>query len=286
MAVNIKNMISSMSGAASTVPPGWMYDAMTDSYINGKGLRVTQLDIVDHGSLVKAITAIFGTTALQNVQGATSGSNQMASAPGANGPAGPSSAKMTHGPQPSNPAVGDLWADNAGDIYIYTQNGWKSTAVPSGGQTFNASIMPYDPNSINSGSISNGNLTVGKNQSYAFHKPPTNVISIETKLGRISVDTETGDITVPVGVGRDDAIREFWFGFQKHFQPSNNTKYEEEIKYLKRDLAATKASAVLMKKEGEKDANKRVAEKVRKKYGNEKFIMVKPEDLIRFIEEG
>ena len=145
---------------------------------------------------------------------------------------------------------------------------------------------------INASTVSNGgfvaqtidNLSVGTGQSYAFHKPPTNVISIETKLGRISVDTETGDITVPVGVGRDDAIREFWFGFQKHFQPSNKTKYEEEIKYLKRDLAATKASAVLMKQEGEKDANKRVAEKVRKKYGNEKFIMLKPDDLIRFIE--
>ena len=145
---------------------------------------------------------------------------------------------------------------------------------------------------INASTVSNGgfvaqtidNLSVGTGQSYAFHKPPTNVISIETKLGRISVDTETGDITVPVGVGRDDAIREFWFGFQKHFQPSNKTKYEEEIKFLKRDLAATKASAVLMKQEGEKDANKRVAEKVRKKYGNEKFIMLKPDDLIRFIE--
>ena len=145
---------------------------------------------------------------------------------------------------------------------------------------------------INASTVSNGgfvaqtidNLSVGTGQSYAFHKPPTNVISIETKLGRISVDTETGDITVPVGVGRDDAIREFWFGFQKHFQPSNKTQYEEEIKFLKRDLAATKASAVLMKQEGEKDANKRVAEKVRKKYGNEKFIMLKPDDLIRFIE--
>ena len=145
---------------------------------------------------------------------------------------------------------------------------------------------------MNASTVSNGgfvaqtidNLSVGTGQSYAFHKPPTNVISIETKLGRISVDTETGDITVPVGVGRDDAIREFWLGFQKHFQPSNKTKYEEEIKFLKRDLAATKASAVLMKQEGEKDANKRVADKVRKKYGNEKFIMVKPDDLIRFIE--
>ena len=38
--------------------------------------------------------------------------------------------------------------------------------------------------------------------------------------------------------------------------------------------------------EMEKDAAGIIVEKVRKKYGSEKFIMVKPEDLIRFIEEA
>jgi hypothetical protein len=36
----------------------------------------------------------------------------------------------------------------------------------------------------------------------------------------------------------------------------------------------------------EKDAAKPIVEKVRKKYNGEKFIMVKPEDLIKFIEEA
>lgn len=277
MAVNMK--------AASTIPPGWMYDAMTDSYINGKGLRITQLDIMDHGDLTKAIVAIFGTTALQNVKGATSGSNQMSSAPGANGPAGPSYTKHSHGKiAPTTANVGDMWTDSAtGKIYVYAPpNGWVVTAANAANPFMNASIMPYDPNNI-----SNGNLTVGNaTHPYAVHSPPTNVISIETKLGRVSINIETGDITIPVDVGRDDAIREFWLGFQKHFIPSNKAKYEEEIKFLKRDLAGAKASAVLMKQEGEKEASKRVAEKVRKKYGNEKFIMVKPEDLIKFIQEG
>ena len=117
-------------------------------------------------------------------------------------------------------------------------------------------------------------------------KPPTNVISIETKLGRIGVDIETGDITVPVGVGRDDAIREFWFGFQKHFQPSNNSKYETEIEGLKRDYVRLETYYKEKLVNIEKDAAKPIVEKVRKKYGSEKFIMVKPEDLIRFIEEA
>lgn len=229
MAINIKTMKSVMD-TASAVPPGWMYDAMTDSYINGKGLRITQLDIIDHGDLTKAIIAIFGITALQNVKGATSGSNQMASAPGANGPANP----------------------------------------------FMNAPMATD---ISNASITNGTFTVADPK-------PLSVISIETKLGRVSVNIETGDITIPVDVGRDDAIREFWLGFQKHFVPSNKAKYEKEIEDLKRDLAGAKASAVLMKEESVKQASKRVAEKIRKKYNGEKFIMVKPEDLIKFIEES
>lgn len=237
MAINIKAMKGAMvpSGgvAYSAVPPGWNYDARTDQYVDSIGRYVSKQDVDTYGGIIQAILSIHGPMAIQSVQGATSGSNQMVSAPGANGPAGPFSASISS-------------AANVGSLSVV-----------------NAQAQPY-----------------------AFHNPPTSVIAIETKLGRISVDIETGDITVPVGVGRDDAIREFWFGFQKHFVPSNKAKYEEEIKFLKRDLASTKASAVLMKEEGQKNANKRVAEKVRQKYGNEKFIMLKPDDLIRFIEEA
>lgn len=143
---------------------------------------------------------------------------------------------------------------------------------------------PADPFSASiTSNASIGNLTVGNTQQYAFQQP-TSVIAIETKVGRVGINIETGDITIPPGIGRDVAAREFWLGFQEHFQPVNKAQYEEEIKYLKRDLAGVKASAALMKQESEKEASKRVAEKVRKKYGNEKFIMLKPEDLIRFIE--
>ena len=214
---------------ASTVPPGWKFDAMTDSYINGRGLRITQLDIADHGDLTKAIIAIHGASALYVVTGATSGSNQMASPPGANGPAGP----------------------------------------------ITASIMPNNPQK----------LTIS-NKTHTFHNPPTNVVEIVTKVGKIGINIETGDITIPPGIGRKEAIREFWLGFQEHFNPFDKAKYILEIDSLKKELSATKTSATLMKRENEKEASKRVSEKIRKKYGNEKFIMVKPDDLIRFIEEA
>ena len=131
-----------------------------------------------------------------------------------------------------------------------------------------------------------GNLSVSNAQPLTFHQPPTSVISIETKAGRVSVDIETGDITVPVGIGRDEAIREFWFGFQKHFQPSNKAKYESEIEGLKRDYVKLETYYKDKLVSIEKAAAGPIVEKVRKKYGSEKFIMVKPEDLIKFIEEA
>ena len=115
---------------------------------------------------------------------------------------------------------------------------------------------------------------------------PTNVIEIETKLGRVGINTETGDITIPPGIGRDEAIREFWFGFQKVFNPFDKAKYEVEIKKLKDDIQDMKAYYGKALDAAGKKSSSVVAEKVRKKYGNEKFIMVKPEDLIRFIEEA
>ena len=87
-------------------------------------------------------------------------------------------------------------------------------------------------------------------------------------------------------MGRDDAIREFWLGFQKHFQPSSNAKYETEIEGLKRDYVRLETYYKEKLVNIEKDAAKHIGEKLRKKYGNEKFIMVKPEDLIKFIEEA
>jgi hypothetical protein len=183
-------------------------------------------------------------------------------------------ATHSHGQQPANPTFGDLWTDDAGSMYIYTQSGWVETSGAMTGGSVRASISSV------------GDLSVGNGQSYAFHNPPTNVIAIETKLGRVGVNVETGDITIPVGVGRDEAVREFWLGFQKHFVPSNKAKYEKEIAGLKRDYQRLETYYKDKLVNIEKDAAKPIIEKVRKKYGNEKFIMVKPEDLVKFIEEA
>ena len=136
------------------------------------------------------------------------------------------------------------------------------------------------------GNLSIGNVSVSSQQSYTFANPPRSVVEIETKLGRVGINIDTGDITVPPGIGRDEAIREFWFGFQKHFNPFNKAKYEVEIEGLKRDYSRLE-TYYKEKLEGlTKEAAKPIVEKVRKKYGSEKFIMVKPEDLIKFIEEA
>jgi hypothetical protein len=217
---------------------------------------------------------------INTFQGALgSGLGQMAQAPGSNGPAGPRANHTTGIQAPLNPSFGDLWSDGSGSVKVYTQQGWVSVGMTgaagiSSSGSINASIMPYDPNSLSIG-----------NQTYAVaQSPTTSVIAIETKVGRVGINTETGDITIPPGIGRDEAIREFWFGFQKHFQPANKDKYEKEIAGLKSDYQRLENYYKDKLASVGKDAAKPIIEKVRKKYGNEKFIMVKPEDLIKFIE--
>lgn len=183
-------------------------------------------------------------------------------------------ATHSHGQQPANPTFGDLWTDNAGSMYIYTQSGWVETSGAMTGGSVRASISSL------------GDLSVGNGQSYTFANPPTNVIQIETKVGRVGINIETGDITIPPGIGRDEAIREFWFGFQKHFVPSNKAKYEQEIDRLKHHIEVMKDEYEKRFACHKKDGAALVAEKIRKKYNGEKFIMVKPEDLIKFIEEA
>ncbi len=143
---------------------------------------------------------------------------------------------------------------------------------------------PYNPSIVYNGSqddyVSSGGAitaTIQNNQSKN--------ITIQTSLGDIAINLNTGYMSIPPGVGRADAIREFWLGFQKNFQPLEKKSYEDKILTLERELAMAKTSATLMRAENQKEASKRVAEKVAKKYANEKFIMVKPADLIKFIEE-
>ena len=88
--------------------------------------------------------------------------------------------------------------------------------------------------------------------------------TINTKKGDIILDLDNGDITFPIEVGRDEAIQDFWLGFQKHFGKLDKPEPDE----------ATLKDQVKSK----------IIDKVRKKYASEKFIMIKPDDLIKFLE--
>jgi hypothetical protein len=184
----------------------------------------------------------------------------------------------------ASPRIGDTRVSSTGDLEVYTSGGWESVSAINNTPTSIAGAAGFGQAVA---SISNnGNLSIGNpGQSYAIAQPATtSVIAIETKVGRIGVDIDTGDITIPQGIGRDVAIREFWLGFQEHFQPTNKAKYEKEILNLKDKLKQVERAAEDYKKYVNDHVGKFVAEKIRKKYGNEKFIMVKPEDLIKFIE--
>lgn len=172
-----------------------------------------------------------------------------------------------HNYRPSNPKVGDVVV-SSGLTEVYTNHGWVTNHhITSAGAA----------NMVNNGGYAA--ITAAPIQ-------PKSTLAFDTAYGRVTLDIKTGDLTVPVGMSRQDAIRDFWLGFQENFQPTNKAKYEQQIKDLQQDLARVQATAALMRKDDEKEAAKKVAEKIAKKYNGEKFIMVKPEDLIRFIEES
>lgn len=277
MASNIKAMKGTMmpNGAMAymAVPPGWTYDNVSDRYYDIQGRFIENADITKHGTLISAITAIHGGNAvIQN----RSASTTQAVTPPTSG----SYATHSHGQQPANPSFGDLWTDTLGHINVYTQQGWVPVSGNLSAASVSAANIPVPAGSITNGQWAPVGVKIGVGH------PSTNIISIETKLGRISVDTETGDLTVPVGVGRVDAIREFWFGFQEHFRPSNNEKYDNQIAHYKEHIETMKRHYEESVAYHKKDASAIVAEKIRKKYNGEKFIMIKPEDLIKFIEEA
>ena len=105
-----------------------------------------------------------------------------------------------------------------------------------------------------------------------------------TPHGKVKINLDTGDLTFPPGIGRDVAVREFWLGFQENFRGAEKTKYENEIASLKRDISHITQKAEEYKNEVSDFAKKSIVKKIAEKYGNEKFIMIKPADLIKMIE--
>jgi hypothetical protein len=172
---------------------------------------------------------------------------------------------------PNNPAIGDLHTDTSGEVFVYTQQGWISNSgLGATGQITNGQLP-----------ISN-TITNGGHFITAAAVKPSPTITMKGKLGDITINLDTGELTMPPKVGRDDAIRDFWLGFQEYYQPTNKAEYEKKINHLEYDVTEYKR----LWKEAEKNSNKKVADKVRTKYNGQKLIMVKPEDLAKFIEES
>jgi hypothetical protein len=118
---------------------------------------------------------------------------------------------------------------------------------------------------------------------FTINNPPNpNNFIITTDKGVVTLNLKTGDITFPLEIGRDEAIRDFWMGFQKYFTPSD----VDEVAKLKTKLKETEQAAEEYKKYVHEKTIKGVVDKITKKYSNEKFIMTKPADLIKLIEEA
>ena len=166
----------------------------------------------------------------------------------------------------TGPIPGDMRQGQSG-VEIYTASGWQPATGPS------PAPWKYLPSPGSLQSIQSGHpIDVTKN------------LVINTSKGDIILNLSTGDITFPVGLSRDEAIRDFWFGFQKHFPCGNDEHYERSIKLLENELKKQKQKADEYGEYAVKETRKRIAEMIADKYKGEKFIMVRPEDLIKFIE--
>lgn len=152
-------------------------------------------------------------------------------------------------PMPYPPGAVGAQGSNVNKPFSFDINGIYPHGVPTGGLTLN-------------------NFTPGKSE-----------FAVNTIHGLVKINLDTGDLTFPPGIGRDVAVREFWLGFHEHFKTIDKKKYEQQIAEISRkaDEYRNHANDVVKKS---------ILKKITEKYGNEKFIMMKPSDLIKLIEEA
>jgi hypothetical protein len=175
----------------------------------------------------------------------------------------------------------DLWDEEVEDV--------RTTCLPSSQMKgAAASIKPlYDdpmskylyPHGPLGAPNSNGDL------SFTLNKiNPSSEIAVMTPHGQVKINLDTGDLTVPHGIGREEAIRDFWLGFQENFRGADEAKYENEIASLKKDISYITQKADEYRNHANDVVKKSILKKITEKYGSEKFIMIKPADLIKMIE--
>ena len=210
-------------------------------------------------------------------------------------------ANATRGTPYTNPkgwswdAASDAWIHDDGTrMSHFTPTG--QAAIVSGGRlmgptTSNATPPPYPyPHSQASigptGALGTGKLgpLEGPTGGLTINSPVHSEMVVMTPHGKVKINLDTGVLTIPHGIGREEAIRDFWLGFQENFRGAEKVKYENEIAYLKKDIEHITQKAEEYKKEVNKIVKDTIVKKVSEKYGNEKFIMIKPADLIKMIE--
>jgi hypothetical protein len=161
---------------------------------------------------------------------------------------------------------------------------YNSALYPHGITGAPGSIVPPGSNGDLSFTLDKLNPLGGPTGGLTINPPGHSEMAIMTPHGKVKINLDTGVLTIPHGIGREEAIRDFWLGFQENFRGAEKTKYENEIAYLKKDIEHITQKAEEYKKEVNKIVKDTIVKKVSEKYGNEKFIMIKPADLIKMIE--
>ena len=151
------------------------------------------------------------------------------------------------------PKHGDIRFDSAaGGYQIWLGDDW----------------YPHPPPALTNG-------LVDKNvHEWQRHIPPTGIFEVRTSSGTIKADMNTGIVEFPPGMNRPAALYEFWQGFAQIYRPNHS------------EIALAKQETQLLRdqvKDAHRTVSKKIAEKIQEKYGNEKFIMIKPDDLIKFL---
>jgi len=155
---------------------------------------------------------------------------------------------------PKNPLKGDMIFDPVKNMHL-VYDGYPS----------NNSSLYYTDNTFNS----------------SIEAPTsTSMFEVNTPSGRIRANMATGVVEFPPGMSHSAALYEFWHGFAQVYKPVNI-----ELDYAKQEIAMLKQKTKEYENYAVKEITEKIAEKIQKKYGNEKFIMTKPDDLIKFIKD-
>jgi len=202
-------------------------------------------------------------------------------------------ANATRGTPYTNPkgwswdAASDAWIHDDGTrMSHFTPTG--QAAIVSGGRLMGPTTSnvtgpipyPHSQASIGpTGALGTGKLgpLEGPTGGLTINPPVHSEMAVMTPHGKVKINLDTGDLTFPPGIGRDVAVREFWLGFHEHFKTIDKKKYEQQIAEISRKADEYKNYANDVVK-------KSILKKIAEKYGNEKFIMIKPADLIKMIE--